>query len=219
MRVMGAKEERLVYELEAERDWRVRELRNIKLLYKDINSELSREEYSRAYLKMTVPMIYAHWEGYVVQSYKIVFEFINRLEISAKEMTSEILTYANSESYNYLKGKHSFSQKCSFTKKFLEILDKKVKIQGKIETNSNLKFEVFEKLLNLFGIDVSKFLRFRSDLNLLVNVRNSIAHGENSYNITFEDVERYIEFITELIDELLVEEVRFIEENRFRRVS
>lgn len=68
MRVMGAKEERLVYELEAERDWRVRELRNIKLLYKDINSELNREEYSRTYLKMTVPMIYAHWEGYVVCS-------------------------------------------------------------------------------------------------------------------------------------------------------
>lgn len=213
---MNAKEERLIHELEAEREWRVKELREIKLLYKEIDSEGGRKEYSASYLKMVIPMIYAHWEGYVVQSYKIVFEFINRLELSPNEVTPKILTYANNQSYNYLKGKHSFSHKCEFTKKFLEILDRNIKIQGKIETNSNLKFEVLERLLDLFDIDISNFLRYKSKLNELVNLRNSIAHGENSYNITFGDVEGGIGFITELIDELLVEEVNFVEEKRFK---
>ncbi len=213
---MDAKEERLIHELEAEREWRVNELRNIKLLYKAIDSEWGREEYSTSYLKMVIPMIYAHWEGYVVQSYKIIFEFINRLELSSSEVTPKILTYANNQGYDYLKGKHSFSQKCEFTRRFLGILNKNIRIQGKIETNSNLKFEVLERLLDLFDIDISGFLRFKSKLNELVNIRNSIAHGENGYNITFEDAENHIEFITELIDELLVEEVKFVGEKRFK---
>lgn len=213
---MGAKEERLMHELEEEREWRTKELRNIKLLYKEIDFELRKEEYSASYLKMIIPMVYAHWEGYVVQSYKIIFEFINRLELSADKVNFKILTYANNQSYNYLKGKHNFNHKCEFTKKFLKILDNNIKIQGKIETNSNLKFDVLEKLLDLFDIDINKFIKFKTKLNELVNIRNAIAHGENGYIITFEDAERYISFITELIDELLIEEVKFIEDKRFQ---
>ncbi len=212
---MDVREERLMQELEAEREWRVRELRNIKLLYKEIDSELRKEDFSVSYLRMIIPMIYAHWEGFVVQSYKIVFEFINKMELSTSEVTPKILTYANNHSYNYLKGKHSFRQKCEFTKKFLDILNKNIKIEGKIETDSNLKYEVLERLLDLFDIDANKFKGYRAKLNELVNIRNSIAHGENGYILSFEDIERNISFITESIDELLVEEVNFIVEKRF----
>jgi len=212
---MDVREERLIHELEAEREWRVKELKNIKLLYREIDSELRKEDFSVSYLRMIIPMIYAHWEGFVVQSYKIVFEYINRLELPTSEVTPKILTYANNHSYNYLKGKHSFSQKCEFTKKFLDILDKKIKIQGKVDTNSNLKYEVLERLLDLFDIDANKFKGYKAKLNELVNLRNSIAHGENGYILSFENIERNISFITELMDELLVEEVRFIVEKRF----
>lgn len=115
---MDAKEERLVYELEEEREWRIKELKNMKFLYKEIDSQFRKEDFSKSYLRMIIPMVYAHWEGYVVQSYKIIFEFINRLELSSGEVTPKMLTYANNPSYNYLKGKHSFSQKCEFTKNF-----------------------------------------------------------------------------------------------------
>ena len=168
---------------------------------------------------MTLPMIYAHWEGYVVESYRLIFEFINRINLSSDEVTYKILTYANNNSYNSLKGKHSFEQKCKFTENFLSVMKSNIKISGKIDTKSNLKFEVFIALLNIFNIDVSNFNEFKFELDKLVNIRNSIAHGENSYILSYNDIERYIEFVTKLMDRLLIEEAKFIEAKGFKIVA
>lgn len=216
---MDTREERIINELEAERDWRIKELKNIKLLFRDIDFNLQNDEYNNIYLKMTLPMIYAHWEGYVVESYRLIFEFINRINLSSDEVTYKILTYANNNSYNSLKGKHSFEQKCKFTENFLSVMKSNIKISGKIDTKSNLKFEVFIALLNIFNIDVSNFNEFKFELDKLVNIRNSIAHGENSYILSYNDIERYIEFVTKLMDRLLIEEAKFIEAKGFKIVA
>ena len=141
---MGTNEETyidLVHELEAERDWRVAELSKIKLLFREIK-EMDNDEYSSIYLKMTIPMIYAHWEGYCISSFRIVIEYINRREINAHEIAYNILTYANNKTYDKLKGKSSFEQRVEFSKKFVEILNGKVKLAERVDTKSNLNYKV-----------------------------------------------------------------------------
>jgi len=45
-------------------------------------------------------------------------------------------------------------------------------------SRSNLKFNVFEEILFLVGIDVNKFKIYASVINDLVDSRNHIAHGQ-----------------------------------------
>lgn len=210
--------ESLSAELVAEREWRTKELTDVKWIYMFMSHRVSKQKYLDLYLKMNIPMIYAYWEGFVVASYKIVFDYLNRLELDPKIITIKLLTYANQESYNSLKGKHSFKQKCKFTDKFLCILENKIQIGNRIDTKSNLKYDVLVELLQIFEIDEVQFLQYKPDLDKLVNVRNAIAHGENSIEIQYEDISYYIELITEIMDKLILELVHYVEAEKYRKI-
>ena len=209
---MGTNEETyidLVHELEAERDWRVAELSKIKLLFREIK-EMDNDEYSSIYLKMTIPMIYAHWEGYCISSFRIVIEYINRRKINAHEIAYNILTYANNKTYDKLKGKSSFEQRVEFSKKFVEILNGKVKLAERVDTKSNLNYKVLQEILKIFEMKEEDIQQYKSDLNILVNIRNSIAHGENSVMVDFGKMVNNIQMITNLIDAMLLKQVHYI---------
>lgn len=215
--MMDSDFEVLSYEFEAEREWRTKELKNIKLLFLFISERIKKENYCDVYLKMNIPMIYAHWEGFVVAAYKITFEYLNRKSLNPKQISSKLLTYANKDSYDSLKGKHSFSQKCDFTNKFLKNLEKEIKITGKVDTKSNLKFKVLVELLEIFDIDFKVFEPYKDRINKLVDVRNAIAHGENSIKITYGDVEEYVSIITDMMDKLIIELLKYINQEKYMK--
>lgn len=203
-----------MHEIEAERDWRVAELNKMKLLFREIN-EMDISEFKNIYLKMTVPMIYAHWEGFCVASFKILMDYVNRKEIDANRVAYNVLTYANSKTYDKLKGKNSFIQRVDFSKQFIEILNNKINFAGKLDTKSNLNYKVLQEILQIFGMGEEGIMEFASDLNALVNIRNSIAHGENSKLIDDNKMRNNIELVTSLIDVMLLKEVQFVQEEAY----
>lgn len=203
-----------MYELEAEKDWRIAELNNMKRLFRQI-AEMDMAEYKRVYLKMTVPMIYAHWEGYCVASFKILTEYLNKKEIAARTAAYHILTYANNKTYDRLKGKSSFAQRVEFSKRFIEILNSNIKFTGALDTRSNLNYKVLQEILQIFGMDEMGVKEFESDLNALVHVRNAIAHGENSRIIDFDKMNESIELVTNLSDAVLLKHVQFVQEENY----
>ena len=198
-----------VKELEAERDWRIAEFGRVKRILQIIQ-KTENEKYVRTYLKMTIPMIYAHWEGYCVASFKLMAEYINKEEIDARMCTYNLITYANTVAYDKLKGKSSFEHRTEFSREFEKILDGKLKIPARIDTKSNLNYKVLKEILDIFEININKFQKYESDLNTLVNIRNAIAHGENSIIPDIEKMEKSIKCITEMIDIFLVEQTEYI---------
>ena len=198
-----------VKELEAERDWRIAEFGRVKRILQIIH-KTENENYVRTYLKMTIPMIYAHWEGYCVASFKLMAEYINKEEIDARMCTYNLITYANTVAYDKLKGKSSFEHRTEFSREFEKILDGKLKIPARIDTKSNLNYKVLKEILDIFEININKFQKYESDLNTLVNIRNAIAHGENSIIPDIEKMEKSIKCITEMIDIFLVEQTEYI---------
>ncbi len=57
---------------------------------------------------------------------------------------------------------------------------------------------------------------FEGELNSLVNVRNAIAHGENSRVIRDDaKMNQYIELVTNLIDLVLLKQVQFVQEGAY----
>ncbi|MBT9776656.1 hypothetical protein GPL15_09080 [Clostridium sp. MCC353] len=214
---MNANEETyldLMHELEAERDWRIAELSKIKLLFREIK-EMNINEYTSVYLKMTVPMVYAHWEGYCVASFKIIMDYINRKEMNAQLVAYNILTYANNKTYDKLKGKSSFTQRVEFSKEFIEILNGNIRIVGKLDTKSNLNYKVLQEIIKIFRMNEEGLEQYESELNLLVNIRNAIAHGENSRMINFDKMNANIELVTNLIDIMLLKEVQYIQNESY----
>lgn len=203
-----------VKELEAERDWRVAEFGIMKRILRIIQ-DTGKEKYVDTYIKTTIPTIYAHWEGYCVASFKLVAEYINRKGIDTRLCTYKLLTYANNDVYDKLKGKSSFEHRVEFSRKFEEILDGKLKVPVKLNTASNLNYKVLKEILNVFEIDMVEFEKYESNLNTLVNIRNAIAHGENSIVLDSKKMEEKMECVTKMIDLLLVKQVEYMENEKY----
>lgn len=156
--------------------------------------------------RMCVPMIYAHWEGFVVDSLKEMLKYLNELKLIPSQVPTNLVVICLGDSYKKLSGKQSFEQKKEFTEKFNILLSNTMEFTTKIETKSNLKSDVLKKLCCMFGFDFKKFTGITYDIDSLVNIRNRIAHGENSIVPSMQNINNYINSVTNATD-LLLEEI------------
>jgi hypothetical protein len=155
--------------------------------------------------RMCVPMIYANWEGFVVSSLKMLLQHLNTLGLTPLQIPTRLVVVGLGDSYRSLSGKQSFEQRCAFTDKFNELLKNTVKFKTRIETRANLHSEVLKELCQMFDFNYERFLDVVNILDRLVQVRNCIAHGENSILPTQENIENYIDAVKKAIDILLDE--------------
>lgn len=165
--------------------------------------------------RMCIPMIYAHWEGFVVDSLKLLLAHLNKLNLSPSHTPVNLLVLSLGDSYQSLSGKQSFTQRMTFTEKFGQRLQLNIQFQTKINTKSNLKSGILNEICDMFGLDYKKFTQITPDIDRLVSVRNSIAHGENSFVLDKSNIERYITAVRDAIDILLSEINIFLESKRY----
>lgn len=198
---------KVIEEILESNSWRDGEFAKLKVNSHEIDSEL--------WNRMCVPMIYAHWEGYIVSSLKIMIDFLNTLNLKPHDVSTKLVVIGLGDSYKSLSGKQSFQQRIEFTDKFSELFGKAIKFKKKIDTKSNLKADVLEELCTMFDFDFSKFKDCTSSIDRLVHVRNSIAHGENSFVITKENIQSYIEKVNTAMDIFLNEITEFLNEERY----
>ena len=106
---------------------------------------------------MCVPMIYAHWEGFVVNSLKLLIDYLNDLKLSPNDVPTKLVVLGLSEKYGYLSGKQSIQQKIDFTDKFKELFQNVLKFKKGVDTKSNLNGKVLEELCVIFGFNFTSF--------------------------------------------------------------
>lgn len=165
--------------------------------------------------RLCIPLIYAHWEGFVVDSLKTTLKYLNSLELKADKVLVNLVVLGLSDCYQSFSGKQSFEQRIEFTNKFKDLLAAKIKFHTKIETKSNLKSKVLEDLCEIFTFDFSKFSVVSADIDRLVNIRNAIAHGENSISPDMGNVDKYIKSVKSAMDLLTNEIDVFLRCSRF----
>jgi len=198
----------LIDEIQEENNWRDGELAIFKINPQKVNELL--------WNRMCLPMIYAHWEGYVVSSLKLLIGHLNTLELVPSEVPTNLIVLGLGTKYNSLSGKQSFDQKVEFTDSFKEIFQKAIKFKKDIDTKSNLNKNVLEDLCTIFGFDFEVFKGVTRELEKIVIFRNKIAHGENSILPGSENIEKYVRSITQATDLLLTEIDKFITNENFR---
>jgi len=162
----------ILEEIRQENEWRQKDFANMKFIYSIISKDLK-----PLFLRMTIPYLYAHWEGFAIDALKKVINYFNKLKLQYNDVRINIFVLSLGEKFNYLKSKQSFVQKCEFSKNFITNLKNELKFDKKnISTKSNLKFDVLKELSEIFGFDLENFNKYRNQLDNFVNIRNSIIY-------------------------------------------
>lgn len=214
-------------QMEEELTWRKQEM----MFLKNILSEISKQDKQDKYRKSLVVMLYSHFEGFCKTILLIYVNYINCLNLKRKEVNENLRAASMNEifkSYDNPDRKcdifkrtlpddpiiHKEFRKVDFIIQFNEFLDEINKLPDDvINTESNLKFHILQKNLFRLGIDFEDFRQFEKNINQLVNLRNSIAHGsekmgvkEKLYNSLESNIYDTMNKLILIIDNIILEE-------------
>ena len=162
----------LTNEIMASREWRVRELENLKKVgILALNNYLPKVK--DQYYRMCIPYIYAHWEGFVVESFKQLISYLNDLHLDKKQVRNELYSFSLQDVLKPLSGKQAFEQTCQFVEKFTRDYDRALYIDPTLLTaKSNLNYKQLTIILEKFGME-NCLTKYQSEINQLVNQRNT----------------------------------------------
>lgn len=202
-------------EIASDISWRSEELKKIEI----ISSNLIEDDL-KIFLKSIIPLLYAHWEGFVVSSLKIVFKYLNNLKLNSDNYCDIYLTTAYEQTLKSLDDSTGFDKRKKHLTNLYKEFRKEVKLSEKIDTKSNLNFENLVEICQKINIDNNKFNDNREDLNKLVHIRNSIAHGENAYSFeNFEAIKEYIELVENLMLDFQSELQDLLKQEKYKRIQ
>lgn len=158
--------------------------------------------------RYSIPSIYSIWEGFFVTALQIYIREINKLELNIDELSEHYLVHTTEVSFKQLfsyPNKHP--QKVRFIKDIQVYFQSTapVYINPEINTESNLGFNVLNKLLEKFNLKIlPEYPRPQYSLKIelndfLLRIRNGVSHGNYPFRIDRNDVERGILLIEELM--------------------
>jgi hypothetical protein len=202
---------RVIEEIYESNRWRDSDFAKFKVNPGDVEHNL--------WNRMCIPMIYAHWEGSIVSSLRILVTYLNELNLEPSTVKTNLIVFGLDSSYKSLSGKQSFEQRVTFTDKFNSTLKKSLIFPKKIDTRSNLNSAVLREICMIFLLNQERFIKYDRDIDKLVQFRNAIAHGENSINPTSENIEFFINLVTKALDELIDELTIFVNTKVYLRAD
>lgn len=152
------------------------------------------------YYRMCIPYIYAHWEGFVVESFKQLISFLNDLHLDKKLVRNELYVFSLQDILKPLAGK----QTCQFAEKFTRDYDRALYIDPALLTaKSNLNYKQLVVILGKFGMQ-NCLTKYQGEINQLVNQRNRIVHGENGITVEYANISDKISMLQEIFDLMIL---------------
>lgn len=197
----------LLLEVEVDKEWRLLELEKIE----KICQKLSNDD-AKVILKSALPLIYSHWEGYVVSSLRKLHNWLTSLNYPYSKFNNSILTVSYDEYIKNLMQSEIHNKKQKHLEIIISNFSNNVIFPQKINVKSNVSFEVIKNELCMkYNFSLDNFIHFEKDLNAFVNLRNKIAHGElgKVEFESYEDIQKYVDLLSDLMDTLHLEITNF----------
>jgi hypothetical protein len=192
----------LMRKMDDELSWRRKELHVIRNIIPNVPNPLQ-----RAMLRSAIPLLYAHWEGFIKVATSYYLEHVSKKYLKHNELVTRFVALS-------LQNKLA-----SFSNNPLQVKSKIVDFvihdlatrsnipkSGVINTKSNLRFDVLKEILYLLDLDDPSFDSKERLVNDLVDTRNFIAHGEfkvldlETYDNLFLDILNLMEQIKTAIE-------------------
>ena len=166
-----------VSELDAELAWRLQEIAAVRQSIRGAPGTAA----ENASLRAAIPLLYAHWEGFVKQSAIMYADLI----------TSQGLTYSQIkpcfrglEAHSYIKSLDQIVRRLFATSEIVERLDQissdtaVLPLESYIGQVGNLNYDMFDQIARFLGVDTSTYLAKKNLIDVtLLKRRNTIAHG------------------------------------------
>jgi MAE_28990/MAE_18760-like HEPN len=179
-------------------DRRREQITKIRRIVKDQDQTMLKE----ISILMSLPILYANWEGFVKESLLIYLEYIKAQNLECKELRPALIAYALNKDFNRLKGNQNTDTLVSVTESFLKIIENPFGIaELSVDTKSNLKWKVLIDICDKLSIDISSMSSFKRKINSLVEKRNSIAHGGREPRYYYQDFEENASVVLGAIEE------------------
>ena len=177
--------------METELAWRQEELAFLKNQLSNIQEEIQRDKYR----KCLVLMLYSHFEGFIKICLLSYIQYVNSLHLKRENFNEELVVSSmhrefnaydnNDEKCNIFKKKlpedkrlHRFYRRVNLLEELDVFKQNDLLIPDEtVDTESNLWYIVLQKNLYKVGLPIDLFGDLSSDIDALVNRRNSIAHG------------------------------------------
>ena len=164
----------------------------------------------------SISMLYSVWEGFVQNGFKLYVDELNSYNLDIFEFCHKIVIHHMETSFKQLL---DYPSKDNAKIKFYQNLRSfhlasNEPIQRIINTESNVGFNVINKLLQRFGLESfpehwDKYAypntNLKETLSLFLKLRNEVSHGSVSYSsviIRKNDYERFKHLIRDLMYEI-----------------
>ncbi len=130
---------------------RIRSFKKIGIIA--LNEYPLREQ--QQYYRMCIPYIYAHWEGFVVESFKLLITYLNNEQLDKKKnVINELYTFSLQKVLKPLLENKVLNNHTNLLKKFVKEFDKELYIEPSLLTaNSNLNYKQMTIILSKFGMN------------------------------------------------------------------
>lgn len=188
--------------------WRRKELQIIK---EQIPLDYSPKQ--KAALRFSVPILYAHWEGFVKKSCELYLKHVSYKQLKNNQLQPQFIALSLSNKIGDIDINH-IKEKTKAVSFLIDRLNHKSNIKTKniIQTKSNLKYSVFAEILFVVGIEESKFSSKKDLIDELVDARNNIAHGDylrveyEAYHSMHNEIEGLMEHLKNEIENAAIQE-------------
>ena len=192
------------------------------------------ERDEQLFLSYSIPIVYSIWEGFVQTSFQIYIRELNkeftRLELNIDSVCEPIFVYHMESTFRQFKqypNPKSDEDKPKIVKKKVDFFNAlglfykshTLQIHPNINTESNVGFNVLNRILNDFNLEKipphENNYSLKDELGKLLQIRNAVAHGQkSSIVVNREDLERAIKLVDKLMD-LVFERIKngFIEKS------
>ncbi len=163
--------------VDAEFAWRLKEIADIKAAIR-----ASAVDARKSVLRAAVPILYAHWEGFVKVASEAVLNYLSTQRLTYRELSACFIAFGAKKHIHTIKESNNPVDSISVVDFFLNQMDTRAKItfSGAVVTESNLSSSVFNKIAKSIGIDTANYeSRYPLIDESLLERRNTIAHGEH----------------------------------------
>ena len=203
-------------EIEAEREWREKELRLLRnqcsLIHKEVDREIFR--------KFMVVALYAHFEGLTRAIFRVYIRGISRCDLNAKDLVSPLAAATLADVFYRLRDPqikcavfkkelledaklHRFSRDCEFLERIRDFDEIPVNLEDDlVDTESNLKPVVLKKILYRLGFEPNLVEAMKGPIDKLLRFRNDVAHGSRRNGYTERDYQELEDVVFQVVDQI-----------------
>lgn len=191
--------------IDAEMAWRKKELYALKS-----NIQSSRAFAKETALRSGIALLYAHWEGAIKNIAYYYLIFVSYQKIPYNRLKNNFLAITIKQKLAQFEETNKTTLQTMIIDSIIETYSETSQIPTEkiISTNSNLNSAIFQEIMCTIGLKTDYYEQsYKMIDEVLLNMRNNIAHGERLENISLDE-NRYNEIhkiIIELIDHFAVQ--------------